>query len=146
MSKRTILALVDFSETTPLVLDRGVELAAAFDARLVVMHVVAPDPAFIGFDVGPAVQSSADRDIQFEQGELQRIVEALQGKSSAEVEPLLIHGPVVEKAVAEAKHLAVDYLVLGSHGHGALYHMLMGSITQGVLRDAPCPVVIVPPP
>jgi len=35
--------------------------------------------------------------------------------------------------------------VMGSHGHTALYDLLLGSTTHGVLFRAPCPVVIVPP-
>jgi len=35
-------------------------------------------------------------------------------------------------------------IVMGSHGHGALYELLVGSITQGVLKAAKCPVVVVP--
>ncbi len=141
-----LLTLVDFSETTPRVLDTASELAEALSAKLLVMHAVAPDPEFVGFDVGPAsMQQNAHRDLSWEESQLKQIVDDL-AAAGHDVAPLLVQGPIVEKVVAEAKHLRVDYIVIGSHGHGALYHMLMGSITQGVLREAPCPVVVVPPP
>jgi nucleotide-binding universal stress UspA family protein len=34
--------------------------------------------------------------------------------------------------------------MLGSHGHGALFHLLIGSVSEGVIRQASCPVIIVP--
>lgn len=34
---------------------------------------------------------------------------------------------------------------MGSHGHGGLHHLLMGSVAEGVLRKAHCPVMLVPP-
>jgi nucleotide-binding universal stress UspA family protein len=33
---------------------------------------------------------------------------------------------------------------MGSHGHGALYHLFVGSVTTAVLKEAPCPVLVVP--
>ena len=43
-----------------------------------------------------------------------------------------------------AATLEVDYIVMGSHGHTALYDLLVGSTTHGVLLRAKCPVIIVP--
>ena len=37
-----------------------------------------------------------------------------------------------------------DYIVIGSHGHGVAYDLLIGSTTQGVLRKARCPVLVIP--
>ncbi|MEO8353471.1 MAG: universal stress protein, partial [Chthoniobacteraceae bacterium] len=37
-----------------------------------------------------------------------------------------------------------DMIVMGSHGHGSFYELLVGSVTSGVLRDARCPVLVVP--
>jgi nucleotide-binding universal stress UspA family protein len=37
-----------------------------------------------------------------------------------------------------------DFIVMGSHGHGALYNLLIGGTASGVIQKAPCPVVIVP--
>jgi len=47
--------------------------------------------------------------------------------------------------LAQAGALRADYIVMGSHGHAALYELLAGSTAHGVLLKAACPVVVVPP-
>ena len=48
-------------------------------------------------------------------------------------------------AIIEASEKnGVDMIMLGSHGHGALFHLLIGSVSEGVIRRATCPVIIVP--
>jgi len=50
----------------------------------------------------------------------------------------------VDKILREAREQNAGLIVMGSHGHGALYELLIGSVTQGVMKSAQCPVVIVP--
>ena len=51
-------------------------------------------------------------------------------------------GAPIQHIVRQAA--SADYVVMGSHGHTALYDLLVGSTTHGVLMRAKCPVVIVP--
>jgi nucleotide-binding universal stress UspA family protein len=53
-------------------------------------------------------------------------------------------GSPVQHITSEAERTEADYIVMGSHGHTALYELLVGSTTHGVLKRAHCPVVIVP--
>jgi nucleotide-binding universal stress UspA family protein len=50
----------------------------------------------------------------------------------------------VEKILAQMEKLDADLVIMGSHGHGAIYRTLLGSVSEGVLHDAACPVLIVP--
>lgn len=50
----------------------------------------------------------------------------------------------VPTIIAQANALKAAYIVIGSHGHGAVYDLVVGSTTQGVLRKARCPVLVVP--
>jgi len=45
---------------------------------------------------------------------------------------------------AEAARRSADYIVMGSHGHTALYDLLVGSTTGGLLKGSPCPVIVIP--
>jgi nucleotide-binding universal stress UspA family protein len=49
-----------------------------------------------------------------------------------------------ESLLAETRNLKADLIVLGSHHHSALYHLLVGSMTHDVLKRAHCPVLVVP--
>ncbi len=56
----------------------------------------------------------------------------------------LVSGFAAGNIVEQASELNAAYVVLGSHGHTAIYDLLVGSTTHAVLKKAPCPVVVVP--
>jgi nucleotide-binding universal stress UspA family protein len=57
---------------------------------------------------------------------------------------LLAQGVAGEAIVAEAARLEADTIVIGSHGHGAVHHLLAGSVSEYVLRHSKRPVLVVP--
>jgi nucleotide-binding universal stress UspA family protein len=57
---------------------------------------------------------------------------------------LLTQGATVETILAEAKKLAADLIIVGSHGRSAIEKFFAGSVSQGILKDAPCPVLLIP--
>jgi nucleotide-binding universal stress UspA family protein len=64
--------------------------------------------------------------------------------SGVDVKPRLVEGRPVEALLEAARD--ADLLVVGSRGHGGLAATVLGSVSTGVVRHAPCPVVVVPPP
>jgi nucleotide-binding universal stress UspA family protein len=68
----------------------------------------------------------------------------LQGLNAVAVTPLLVQGATIKTILQEAIKLKSDMIVIGSHGHGALYKTLVGSVSEGVIRQASCPVVVIP--
>lgn len=140
----TILVPVDFSLAEQPVTACAAELARQLHAKLVLLHVEAPDPGFVGYQVGPqSVRESVARSIQGDAQALHAMRDRLR-EQGRDVESLLIQGPTVEKIVEEAGRLKADYIVMGSHGHGNLFELVVGSVSDGVIRRAPCPVVVVP--
>jgi nucleotide-binding universal stress UspA family protein len=61
-----------------------------------------------------------------------------------EATALLIRGPIVETIVQQAERIEADLLIVGSHGFGALYDLLVGSASRGVLKRSGIPVLVVP--
>ena len=141
---KTILVPIDFSDISARVVETARAYAQTLGARLVLLHVSEPEPDFIGFEPGPlAVRTSVARDFKAEHRKLEDAKVAAV-KDGLEVLALHIQGPLVMKILEEAETHGADLIVLGSHGHGALYELLVGSVTSGVLHGAKCPVLVVP--
>lgn len=145
---KPILACIDFSDTSIPVLDEADRLAEALGARIVVLHVEPLEPDYVAFDMGYAATSTATTTVTpVEQRpayqELNRWAKRLKAPDR-QVETVYDHGLVIERIVEQAKAYDPCMLVMGSHGHGALYHLLMGSVTAGVLKRVRRPVLVVP--
>lgn len=141
---RQLLAAIDFSQVSQAVIEHAALLAGALAADLTLVHIAAPDPEFVGFAVGPqSVRDGRAGEIRTEHRELQEAAKALCERAIS-ARALLIQGPTAETILAEAQRLEADMIVIGSHGHGMLYRALLGSVSEGVVRGARCPVLIVP--
>jgi nucleotide-binding universal stress UspA family protein len=141
---KTILAGVDFSDVTDAVLGMVSDLARATGARVYLLHVAAPDPDFVGYEVGPqTVRDSRAKEVRGEHQQLERMKKRL-CESGVSAESLLLQGPAVEKMLQEADRVGADVLIIGSHGHGAIRRLLVGSVAEGVLHRTSRPVLIVP--
>ena len=139
-----ILAAIDFSPVSHAVVENAAALATAFSAELTLLHVAAPEPDFVGYEAGPqTVRDSRAHELRTEHREIQALADTLRARGIA-ARALLIQGPSVEKIVSEAERLPADVIVIGSHGHGALYRVLLGSVGEGVVRASRCPVLVVP--
>ena len=139
-----ILIAIDFSDISGTVLNAGMDLAQSLGAEVRLIHVAEPKPFFVDHEVDPPI----DRDMlaqQFraEHEHLREMADRVQA-AGVTVTPLLVQGPTVEKILDEAGQFGASMIVMGTHGHGALYEALVGSVSSGVLRKAPCPVMMVP--
>jgi nucleotide-binding universal stress UspA family protein len=142
---KPILACIDFSDTSIPVLDEADRLAEALDAKIVVLHVEPLEPDYVAFDMGYAAPTTTVTPVEQRAAysELQRWAKRLKAPDR-QVETVYDHGLVIDRIVASAGDHDAGMLVMGSHGHGALYHLLMGSVTEGVLRKVNRPVLVVP--
>jgi nucleotide-binding universal stress UspA family protein len=141
---RRVLLAVDFSDFTRRLLEVGTGVARAFGAEVYLVHAEAPEPEFVGWDVGPqSVRDSVARRVRQVHRDLQALADQARA-AGLDATPLLVQGPATEKLLAEARRLGADLIVMGTHGHGRLHRLLLGSVGEGVLRQAPCPVLFVP--
>ncbi|WP_050027422.1 universal stress protein [Verrucomicrobium sp. BvORR034] len=142
---KTIVALVDFSDLTFKILKQAHKLAHAFGSHVIVVHVVPKEPTVVGIGVAsPTVlREPTDEEIATDREKLDSLGESLT-KFGVQTTTKQLRGATVESIVAEATHLHADLILMGTHGHGALYNFLVGTATSDVLKKAPCPVLIVP--
>ncbi|MEM9090662.1 MAG: universal stress protein [Cyanobacteria bacterium P01_F01_bin.53] len=139
----THLAVI-LAEATEKIVGKVESLALALPAEVWVLHVALPDPDFVGYKAGP--QSERDflaKKFHEEHRQVQSISSRLQEKGIVAT-ALLVQGATVETIIKEASKLAVDMIVVGSHGRGMMAQLLIGSVSQGVLQQAKCPVLVIP--
>ena len=108
-----------------------------------VLHVVYP-PIVTDTDAGSMMSAQyAAMGLETAGKRLARLRKSLR-EEGHHVETIHEAGYPGARIVAWAARLPADYIVLGSHGHGAIYEMLVGSTTSRVLKEASCPVIVVP--
>jgi nucleotide-binding universal stress UspA family protein len=136
---RRILCPIDFSDSSARALNLASSIARWYSARLEVLSVF---PTVSVMDLPPRELDDSTR---------ARIVADLQ-RFTARLPPDVTVETKVEAAsevdreiVLEARELPADLLVMGTHGRSGFRRMLLGSVTERVLRDPPCPVLVVPP-
>jgi nucleotide-binding universal stress UspA family protein len=141
-----ILAAVDFSPVTRDVLEILGRIAKAMPAKVFLVHVAPPDPAFVGYGAGPkAVRGQVAAEHHARHQQLQELADELRARG-VDATALLLQGATVDTLIAEAGKLPAGLIVLGSHGRGAVYSLLVGSVAEGVVRRSKLPVLLVPPP
>jgi nucleotide-binding universal stress UspA family protein len=142
-----LLAAVDLSDVTQAVIREAEAIAQALSARLTLIHVTEPDPQeYIGFQsVAPSVVEDRARRLADERGALEKYASEIRYRGVG-ADALLEEGPPAELILRHAERLETSMIVLGSHGHGMLYHALVGSVSAHVIKESRCPVLIVPDP
>jgi len=144
---KTILVPVDLSVATSRVCDAACALAQMSGARLVLLHVVQPPTPLIvydyyAFDTGMMAKAIAAGE-KFAARKLLALGRRCE-RRGLKVQAVQCTGQPLATILDKAAETKAAYIVIGSHGHGAVFDLLAGSTTQGVLRKARQPVLVVP--
>ncbi len=159
---KRLLVPIDFSDATPRVIDLARELAKALDAEIHLIHVkelgAAAAPDRLGYSLAgmpelapmsgvpvpgldPMPQPIAETEDQKSKLARWQKEIAQDGIKVSLHEPT---GSVADEILTEAAAIEADFIVMGTHGHGVMHHLLVGSATKGVLKHANRPVLLVP--
>ena len=139
-----ILACVDLSDSTEIVVEKIEELAKRLSAKVWLLHNAIPEPDNLEFKVDPiAARESLAKRFHLEHCQIQELAERLR-KAGIDTTALLVHGATVETILKEASDLDVDMIVVGSHGRCAMFQLLVGSVNEGVLHKSQLPVLVIP--
>jgi nucleotide-binding universal stress UspA family protein len=140
---KRILCPVDFSEFSVRALERAVPLANWFDAEVTALHVVptlpAPGP---GLPYFPAPLETTREQGEQAESKLCDLVTPFLAERVA-IETRVRGGEPWREILAEAEDLPADLVVMGTHGRGGFEHLLLGSVTEKLLRRVSCPVLVV---
>lgn len=141
---KTILAPIDFSTGTREVVAAAASLARDLRARLVLLHVIEPLPpaaSEFGFaEAGARLAGTAEEHAVKLLTDVQRQLHVA-GITASTFHVVGVPGHAI---LEQARGFEANFIVLGSHGHGALYELIVGSTANRVLKEAKCPVLIVP--
>jgi nucleotide-binding universal stress UspA family protein len=143
----TVLLCTDGSDRATAAMVRGVELMGrdrSFTAFTVVSPAFMPSTSVAPMDthpttIDPVLEAEEERaEVNEARAELGRLVRLLGVPADTRVEIGEAGATICDVAV----ELDADVVVLGSHGHGWLQRVLLGSVSHHVLHHAPCPVLI----
>jgi nucleotide-binding universal stress UspA family protein len=145
---RKILCPVDFSEFSRHAFDRAVSIARGFDAAVTALHVVPTQPSPLlpymeSSVLQPLAPSAIDRARALT--EMKRFL-ALEEPVGVPVNCELVEAPLVHREILmQADRLPADLIVMGTHGRSGFQRLLLGSVTEKVLRTARPPVLTTGP-
>ena len=148
MLPKRILVCTDFSENCIPARECAVEYAKAFNASLLVLHIV--NSSRLGY---PAFEAGVPFDLQGVllniEEEVKKAFEEVREDLSAELESVSTHSRVGVPATEITKFAEendVDLIVMGTHGWTGFRHLILGSTASNVVRTAKCPVLTVKAP
>lgn len=143
-----ILCPVDFSDFSRHAFDRAVAMAHANQAVVTALHVVPIQTAatllpYMGPEsLGPFPIPEVNRDRTL--AELRKFL-AIEETLDVRVVCSVTEAPDVHQEIlAHADRLPADLIVMGTHGRSGFQRLVLGSVTEKVLRKAKCPVLTVP--
>jgi nucleotide-binding universal stress UspA family protein len=144
---KTLLTAIDFSPMTPRVLNGAAELALALNAKLVILNIIEPAAAYVpvgaAMDVITAPISVEPPDLNVVRERLEQLAEPLREKGLS-VETRATVALPAEAILEQSTATGASMVVLGSHGHGALFQLFSGSVVTAVLHRSLIPVTVIP--
>jgi nucleotide-binding universal stress UspA family protein len=141
-----ILCPFDFSEFSTRAYDYAQSLARHYEAKLLLQHVLAPMlPAYPSY-VYPDMANDLYQDLRAHaEQQVQQFVKT-RTRNGFALETCVCEGQVTDSILAFAQSRQVDLIVMGTHGRHGFDRLLLGSVTEKILRKAHCPVLAVRKP
>lgn len=140
-----LLVAVDFSSAFESVIAQAGKLGNLLDAKIWLLHVADPNPELVGNEVASQeLRFLAANEFHKEHRKLQQAGDELR-KAGLDCVALLVQGGTVTTILSEAEKLDIDMIILGSHGKDTMKKLLLGSISEDVIKTSTIPILVVPP-
>ena len=140
---RRLLVPVDFSDCSLEAVEYAAGLARQFSATVTLLHVLEPVTYGLDFTLLPIGGQEQHR--RQAEARVAELAAALQQKRVTATSQVL-GGLPIDGVLRTAEALQSDIIVMGTHGRRGVSHLLLGSVVEGVMRRAPCPVLAVKSP
>ena len=138
-----ILVPIDFSEYSKKALHYAIPFAAHFNAKIDLLYVVEPTIYPADFSFGQIGMPNVEEELRVKgEKELwELITNEIKGAVPASA-AVKVGLPFVE-VISYAKDEGIDLIIVATHGHTGVEHVLFGSTAEKIVRKAPCPVLVV---
>lgn len=143
---RRILFATDFSDPANKAFEYAIALGEQFGCELHLLHIVPKITMPLPDSTNTWTLPASEQKLELEeaQSRLRKVIGS-EWKGEYRVVEVARVGDPVEEIVKYAKEQEIDLIVLGTHGHTGFAHLLLGSVTEKVVRLAMCPVLTVHP-
>jgi nucleotide-binding universal stress UspA family protein/mono/diheme cytochrome c family protein len=142
---KRILVPLDFSAASRRALDYAAGVARKFEASLHLVHVC-ETPSMMTASMDAYAIAYADWNQRLGEEAERELVKTSRSLKGIVVTTEVLFGRAAPAIIEAAETNAADLIVMGTHGHGAVMHVLMGNVAERVVRTAPCPVLTVREP
>lgn len=150
-----ILVALDLSTASQQILGFVKTLTSNLSAKIWLFYVTEPSSGMVEYKGSLKNEESDDRlDPEYARDQIAKKIhdehmllqdEAKKLQSDrVTVSARVVEGSAAEILLFESDKLEIDMIVVGSHGHGAIYNMLIGSVSESILQRSICPVLVVP--
>ena len=143
MRPKHILAPSDFSHHSETAIKAAFELASQFDATLHLLHVlaepvaaIAPEPMIVSVEPPEYYHESEIACL----GALKELSEKF-NSAHVQVKTAALWGSPIDSILDYASQNAIELIVISTHGRTGLSHILLASVAESIIRNAPCPVL-----
>jgi len=141
---KNILVSIDFNKGEDLIIKKAIEIAEKFNSKVWIIHITAPEPDFVGYNVGPEyIRENRANELRKEHKILEEHAKNL-NEQGIEAQGLLIQGATIEMILEESKKLKVDLIIAGHQEHNFIYKAFIGSVSAGLIKKSKIPILIVP--
>jgi nucleotide-binding universal stress UspA family protein len=140
-----VLVATDFSAISSAALAYGISMSEQFNASLQLLHV-ADNLALrnITAEGFLAVMPELQRDLeQSARRQLDALIATIRTRGPIPDGHVIVSNATAEAIVTHALEAGIDLIVIGTHGHGGMSRLLLGSVAERVVRTAHCPVLTV---
>jgi nucleotide-binding universal stress UspA family protein len=136
---KNILCATDFSGPANYAIEYSVSLAKEFNSKLYLCHIIDLSSATLYGDTTFAFETQL---VHMEEYAVERL-KRLMDKHDIEWEPLVSTGNAADEVARLAKEKGVDIAITATRGHSGLKRLLLGSVTEHLMRTLPCPLLAV---
>ena len=140
----SIILPIDFSDKTHDLVEGAVKFAKQVNGKISLIHVAPTDLGFalgdMGYQYFPEVEAN---EIRQELVQLNKITKDIIAHG-LECDHILKQGVAKDTILEYAKDKSADFIVMGSHGRSGIYDVFIGSLTKGLTKSSPIPVVVIP--